>query len=350
MIQNSGIGRVLYETLLYLLDNGDEWILIGNPEFLKQLPGKRNTIVASHAPAFHPREFVGFPRRIINSADVFFTPNYNIPGGIRVPIVASILDLVYFDLPEIIRSPIGRWIRRYFARRAVRLSREIITISEFTRERIEYYLKPGVPIHVCYLGITRELRNQRADFLRGPRPYDFPYILYIGNVKRHKNLHVLLEAYLTARKNDFNCKLVIVGKMEGLRTRDAGIMREFAQLEKQGDIITSGYVPDNELYGLMAHTEVLIQPSLYEGFGLPPLEALYLGRPVVLSDIPIFREVYSDLPVTFFDPLSVRQLSAILENHSWETPTSIDTTLKSRELDYAAAAEKIYTVLKKYAG
>ena len=74
------------------------------------------------------------------------------------------------------------------------------------------------------------------------------------------------------------------------------------------DLIFTGKVDDKTLKKIMSEAKVLIQPSLYEGFGIPPLESMYLGTPVILSDIPVFKELYSDFPVTFFHVNDVNDL------------------------------------------
>ena len=120
-----------------------------------------------------------------------------------------------------------------------------------------------------------------------------PYFIYVGNVKKHKGIDVLIEAF--NKLSDKKIKLYIVGKKDSFKTT-----LEERNLQINENVIFTGYVDDNKLYNLIYNAKALIQPSLYEGFGIPPLEALYLGIPAIISDIPVFKEIYGKLPVTFF--------------------------------------------------
>jgi glycosyltransferase involved in cell wall biosynthesis len=92
-------------------------------------------------------------------------------------------------------------------------------------------------------------------------------------------------------------RLYIAGSKENFRSKDSEILK---QTENNGAVVWTGSIPDEALCGIIAEASLLVQPSLYEGFGLPPLEALYLGTNALISDIPVFREIYGDFPVTFF--------------------------------------------------
>ena len=92
------------------------------------------------------------------------------------------------------------------------------------------------------------------------------------------------------------------------------------------------------------HAECLVQPSLYEGFGIPPLEALYLGCSVIVSDIPVFKEIYNDLPVCFFDSRNKMDLVKKLENiEKSSLPKDSIRSIIEKKYNYIYSAEKIYT-------
>jgi glycosyltransferase involved in cell wall biosynthesis len=192
-------------------------------------------------------------------------------------------------------------------KRAIRLSEKVFTVSEFSKERILYHLGTSKEIIVTHNGINHRLKNHKVST---QSPYPFEYILFVGNIKKHKGLSTLLNSFFTTQKNGMNMKLVIVGNSKNFRTKDNEVMKILQQ--QHDDIIFTGKISDEMLYDIMAYAECLIQPSLYEGFGIPPLEALYLGRPVILSDIPVFREIYGDLPVFFFEAGNSQMLTESL--------------------------------------
>ena len=133
-------------------------------------------------------------------------------------------------------------------------------------------------------------------------------LLFVGNIKAHKGLHVLLPAFRLARQKGLQGRLVIVGNANNFRTGDSGILEQFQSLPEE-DFSFTGRVSDDELRDLYRRCRLLVQPSLYEGFGMPPLEALSQGANVVLSDIPVFKEIYGELPVTFFKTGDVADLA-----------------------------------------
>lgn len=140
------------------------------------------------------------------------------------------------------------------------------------------------------------------------------YVIYVGNIKKHKGLRVLLEAFTMAIDNGYNKDLYIVGNADNFRSSDLEIN---TIIEKNPRVKFTGYLPDEELYEMISQADTLILPSLYEGFGLTPLESLYLGTDVILSDIEVLKEVYKGLPVTFFKVGDVYDLATKLQqNHA----------------------------------
>lgn len=137
---------------------------------------------------------------------------------------------------------------------------------------------------------------------------EHPFLLYVGNVKRHKNLVLLLEAF-TRISADVPHRLVIAGGGETLRTADDRVARIVGELGSRVEV--TGQVPFDRLRALVAGSDMLIMPSLYEGAGLPPLEAMASRTAVLASDIPVLRETCGD-GADFFDPHDPRALAQLL--------------------------------------
>lgn len=302
----SGIGVYLDNILAYFLSENtkDEYVLVGKESTLacyKDVPNCK--IVHSDAPTFSLKEVFGFPTKEINKCDVFYTPNFNLPFGIKIPVYSTIHDMVFLDVNGL-TSKIGKLIRWIALWRTAKVSKALFTVSEFSKNRIRYHFKNSPEIIVANSGINRELKAHKVKLMA---PYDFQYILFIGNIKKHKGLDVLLEAFDRAQNRGFAYKLVIVGDYENFKSADVNIINRIH--DQNENVVFTGKVTNEQLYDTIAFASLLVQPSVYEGFGLPPLESLYLGCNVLISDIPVFHEIYAKLPVTFFELNNIEDLS-----------------------------------------
>lgn len=240
---------------------------------------------------FSLKELFRFPVADINKCDAFFSPYINIPGGIKVPVYSTIHDCVFFDVDGLV-SPFGKMVRKFFYKRAIRLSKKVFTVSEFSKERILYHFLTDREIIVTGNGISKAMDNYQVGEI-----VKKDYYIYVGNIKKHKGLQTLIRAYAKARGQGLKTKLIIVGNYENFRSSDTELTELF---DSTPDIEFTGWVSNEKLIKLVSEAKALIQPSLYEGFGIPPLEALYLGTNAIISDIPVFKEIYNELPVIFF--------------------------------------------------
>jgi glycosyltransferase involved in cell wall biosynthesis len=211
-------------------------------------------------------------------------------------------------------------------RRVSRSADAIITPSEFTRTEFERLV--GVPrarSEVVPDGVSQQWFNVPSS----PRPHPKPYLLYVGNVKPHKNLGRLLEAFgqLAPR---ISCDLLILGKDEGFRTEDSALRATAGRLGPRVQLL--GALPQVVLQRYVAHAEAVVLPSLYEGFGLPPLEAMACGRPAIVARAASMPEVCGDA-ACYFDPLDSASIAkAILR--VLEDP-QLRETLRCRGLERA---------------
>lgn len=305
MIGSGGIGTYLCGLLPYFVEN-HQCLLLGREADLEEFRGGTSSveILPCHVEPFSLKELFCFPSDVlqaINSCDVYYTPYCNIPGrlfggGIKVPIFSTIHDVVFLDIPEL-AGGLGTAVRRWFYQQAVNKSRCIFTVSQFSAGRIRSHLNCGaVPLVVTYNAVPHWFTQEDRGCRQGERNQD---LLFVGNIKAHKGLHILLEGFTLARQRGLVGRLVIVGNASNFRTGDKGILERFQALPEEAFSFT-GRVSDSQLRDLYRQCRLLVQPSLYEGFGMPPLEALSQGTNVVLSDIPVFQEIYHDLPVTFF--------------------------------------------------
>jgi glycosyltransferase involved in cell wall biosynthesis len=233
-------------------------------------------------------------RALIRGADVVHYPfTVPVPGPQGVPWVQSLHDVQHLDLPEMF-SRAERTYRRVAYDLAARRADRIVTISEFSKSRIVERL--GVDpdrIDVAHLGVDREA----FAYYEGPRE---PFVLYPATAWPHKNHARLIEAMTLVRRERPDMRLVLTGG----RRAALGALPEWVEHR--------GYVAESDLRGLYRSAACLAFPSLYEGFGLPPLEAMASGCPVAAARSGSLPEVCGD-GANYFDPLDVAAIAEAIE-------------------------------------
>jgi glycosyltransferase involved in cell wall biosynthesis len=202
---------------------------------------------------------------------------------------------------------------------AVYKSDKIIAISEFTKSEILKYLTvDNEKIKVVHFGIDSEKIESELHDSLSIKSIPAKYLLYVGNIKPHKNLINLLKAFeiILSSHNDY--KLIIVGKKEGFITGDNEVFKivENNSLLK-ANIIFTGYIENRELYNYYKSSSIFVFPSLYEGFGIPPLEAMICECPVVASNITAIPEICGDA-ILYVNPMQpediAEKVNTLIEN------------------------------------
>lgn len=295
----SGIGRVCQGILDHLDYNEHEYFLIGNEEKLRAYSPAY--IIPNDENPFSPKGLFSFPKMINQFCDCIIIPNFIIPYGIKIPVYSVMHDLIFLDLPKITtKGFLDYRIKKMLLKRCMKKSVRIACVSGFTKSRCEHYFpKYAGKCYVNYIGLSEEVLNFDTSGIEKTNS-----IIYVGNVKPHKGLKTLIDAFHMLPKGMYRLK--IIGEKEGFLV---GMKEEDLQSD---DVIFTGRLSDDQLLREIASAKFLVQPSLYEGFGLPPLEALYLGTQPIISDIPVFKEVYGDLPVLFFKTEDAKDLENVL--------------------------------------
>lgn len=336
MSGKSGIGTFLDGILPHLCKGSSKVLLIGSEETLKCYKANENVNVElCNVKPFSIKEMFFFPKNItkkINKCDAYYSPYCNIPSGIRIPIFTTIHDIIFLDVKGL-TGVLGTFIRKCFYLYAIKKSKAIFTVSKFSRQRIQEKLHCKKPIFIVYNGLPSYLIEKQIKETASIEKE--PIILFVGNIKRHKGLSVLIEAYSDFSKQT-EAKLVIVGDKDNFRTKD----KQTQELIKNfSDKITfTGRISNEDLYVLLKKAYVLVQPSFYEGFGIPPLEALYCGTNAVVSDIPVFKEIYASLPVHFFKTGDSKNLAEKLRE-VWNT--TVKNVIIPTSYSYKVSAQEI---------
>ncbi|WP_034621886.1 glycosyltransferase family 1 protein [Cellulomonas sp. URHE0023] len=233
--------------------------------------------------------------RWVPRADALVSTNYTaFPAVSNTPSVVTVFDLAYVDLPDVIEKRNLAHLRKHVPRTMTEAS-AITTISPFTESRIDAEFPGHAPVHLVDCGLDPQFLAPRSS--GGPRLPD-GYVLAVGTLEPRKNLVTLLRAWAlldpdVRRRHP----LVVVGS--------AGWGEQQPPADIPADVLAgvtfTGYVEDADLPAVYAGAALFVFPSRYEGFGLPLLEAMSCGVPAVVSDIPPFHEIGTDL-VDYADP------------------------------------------------
>lgn len=308
MIHHSGIGTYLKNLLPLIKDQYDTVLLGAAADFEKFSWAKNIELIETASPIYSLKEQFELPRNIPPS-DCFWSPHYNIPLRLikarkRLVTVHDVFHLAFYEqlpLPQKI------YARRMF-NGVVKKTDEIITVSETSKSEIcRYTAAAPDKITVIHNGLDKSIFNPSKDapvLKRVREKYRLPerFILFVGNIKPHKNLKNLIVAFANITTKIPDVRLVVVGKREGFITGDAAISGVLARHpEIEAKILFTSAVDYEELPPLYKLATAFVLPSLYEGFGLPPLEAMACGCPVIVSGIPVFRETCNDAAL-FVDP------------------------------------------------
>jgi len=348
-----GIGRYTYQLARALAHrtNRGELILLANRgsgtrfdlAALDTEPGAR--ILYSTATPFSAGEQLRLPltlRKISPSVTHF--PYAVMPYAAPGPVVLTIHDIIPIRLPQFFT--IGqRILYRALLSLALRKADAVICVSEATRSDLQstYAIEPS-RLFVVHEGIGESFRPcsiKEVEQVRSKYGLPKDYVLYVGSNKPHKNLPVLIEAFARLQTAP---NLVIAG------APDPRFDRERCQADTMGirdRIRFLGAMAEEELPALYSGARAFVFPSLYEGFGLPPLEAMACGVPVACSDIPSLRETTANAAL-FFDPRDCQSIACALERVVGDV--SLRTDLRSRgmqraaELSWDLAAQKTLAV------
>lgn len=260
---------------------------------------------------------------------------YTAPLLVPCPVVATIHDLAFEHLPETFKR--RSWMQmRMTVRHTAKTAAHIITGSEFSRQDIidTYKVSPS------RITVTPEAAPavfapaNQAEIERVRRAYgiDDEYILAVGSIQPRKNLVRLMAAYSHLRRRSPQAKLprlVLVGKCAWLYNET---LRSIDELELQKSVTLTGYVPESDLPGLYSGALCFVYPSYFEGFGLPPLEAMKCGAAVIVGNKTSLPEVVGDAAV-LVDPFDVSAIGSAIE--SVITDSSLRASLQAKGLERA---------------
>ncbi|WP_229365854.1 glycosyltransferase family 4 protein [Fibrisoma montanum] len=333
MINNSGIGVYIRQYIRHILASAkyDVTLLGRRPDLDKHFGEYTNwQFIEADFPIYSVQEQLRLPL-MVPSCDVFWSPHYNIPllpvrARRHLATVPDVFHLAYYHT----LSAAQKVYAKVVANAAVRKPNLVSTISDYSKkEIIELTGATAEKIRVIHLGIDQNLFRPITDTEQQrsvKERYQLPdrYVLFVGNVKPNKNLSSLVEAFAMLIDEIDSLDLLIVGKKEGFITADSSL---FHRIESNTALARrvhfTGYVETADLPVLYSMAHLFAFPSLYEGFGFPPLEAMACGCPVVASHVTSIPEICGDA-VQYVDPMDTRNIADGLR------AVATDSTLRSR--------------------
>lgn len=305
LINQTGVGRYIRNLIAELakIDQKNNYVVFVRDDSWKP-PNERWTKRMVNVPWHSVSEQLIMPWVFAREhLDLVHVPYFNVPIFYPGSFIVTIHDLtiLHFDTGKATTLPFPLYrLRRLGYRIALAVgfarAKRIIAVSHATKqELIDHFRLDPEKIVVTYEGVDERLKTQVV----GRKIIKDSYFLYVGNAYPHKNLETLLKAF-----QGNNAKLVLVGK-------DDYFYRRIKASLLNDRVVFFGEADDRELANLYHNAIALVFPSLMEGFGLPALEALALGCPVIASDIPVFHEILGDA-VTYFDPRNPQDLKEAL--------------------------------------
>ncbi|HYJ95859.1 MAG TPA: glycosyltransferase family 1 protein, partial [Vicinamibacterales bacterium] len=353
-IHDFGIGTYIRNLLRQLarIDQNTEYILLCREPDLgiaAQLgPNFRGVVEPS--PNYSLREQIHVPwvlRR--ERPDVYHAPHYVLPPAVRCRSVVTIHDCIHLMFPQYLPNRAAYAYARASMWAAARRSDRILTVSEASKRDILHFfnVKPE-KIVVVYNAIDEHFSatpsEEQVARIRERYQLDHKFVLYVGNIKPHKNLVRLIEAFSQLRRTHDDLKLLIIGdeisKLPALR-------RAVHRNKLHKFVRFLGYLKDDTLTVLYRLASVFVFPSLYEGFGLPPLEAMASGTPVVTSNVSSLPEVTGDAAV-LVDPYDVDSIAdgmrRILDDPRLAEELRIKGLKRALEFSWQRSVEKTHRV------
>jgi len=296
----TGIGRYLLDLLKFATKEKPRWefILFGNQATKIDLEAS-NLEKIFIAEYFTPWwDQIKLPRYLKKErVDIFLTPYLKVPLSIPCKLVVIINDLIPFLFPEYQKLK-DRPRRIYFknlGRRAAGRADKIITISQHSKKDIlKVFQIPEEKIKVIYLGVDRAYQPLISNLKEATSKYGInkKFIFYFGNFNPHKNVKALIEAYYRLPQKIKDGYQLVLG---GRRDRHCmGLEKMIKRLKLEEKAIFTGFISEKDLPAIYSAAELFVFPSLREGFGLPPLEAMACGTPVITSNITSLPEVVGE--------------------------------------------------------
>lgn len=364
--QRVGVNQVAFELFRHLVSVNEKHTIIAFSKS-RPLPDFPPSSDKLKYEMFGPEKawvLTGLTKRLVlgkPKIDILFSPSHYTPLLSRTPSVIDIMDLSYerFGMEYFTNYDLNQL--RKWTPLSARKAKHIVTISEFSKsEIVDLYKTSPEKISVVYPGRDADLyhgkvpKTKQAQ-VRNKFNISGKYFLYVGTLQPRKNLSRLIEGFKllvdTKQPGTKFLKLVISGKKGWLYDQ---ILSQARDLKIEDRVIFTGFVPNEDLPGLIKGSVAYVLPSLYEGFGMPPIEAQSVGTPVVVSKISSLPEVVGESGIFIDDPNSEKNIKTALEKALTLTKPErlkiiAEGKKNARRFDWDESARNLLSILENIA-
>ena len=357
-LRDYGIGTYIRNLLRHLsrLDHSTEYVLLCREEDcdIAAALGDNFRSVREQSPAYSVREQLRIPLDLRRErADLFHAPHYVLPPFTPCRSVVTIHDCIHLRFPQYLRSRIGYAYARASLWAATHQSDRILTVSEASkRDILRYFSIPDQKIQVIPNALDERFNQPPAaeEVARVKERYQLndPFVLYAGNIKPHKNLERLIEAFNMFRGPGLeHVKLLIIGDEI---SKYATLRRAVHRLKLHKHVRFFGFVPHQTLAVLYRLAAVFVFPSLYEGFGLPPLEAMASGAPVITSNVSSLPEVVGDAAILIdpYDPEAIADaMRRVLTDETLRQQLKERGLVRARHFSWDRSVRRVHEIYQE---
>ncbi|MGK5057727.1 glycosyltransferase family 4 protein [Janthinobacterium sp. LB2P49] len=276
---------------------------------------------------------IGSELREIES-DVFWSPGFIAPFNSKTPDVVTVHDLIHLHY----YSSAHKIYYDYVLRNLYKKCAKILTVSEYTKkELLEWGDFDPEKIEVVYNAVEPSFNEDVV-----PASLGYPYIFYAGNRRGYKNIARLIESYALSTLPSLGIKLLLSGKM------DEGLIKMVNQFSMANMVMTAGYIRDEDLPSYYKGATMIVYISLYEGFGLPILESMAVGIPVITSDLSCMPEIAGGAAM-LVNPLDIKAISNAMNQLIEDTTLKSDMIaaglIRAKDFSWDRSAKKFWNII-----
>lgn len=359
-LHDYGIGTYLRNLLRQLarIDHDTEYVLLcrrSDQQFADQL-GRNFRSVNEPSGLYSVSEQLSIPLNLARlSPDLFHTPHYVLPPLAPCRSVVTIHDCIHLIFPQYLPHRMAYLYARTMFWTAVHRASSILTVSEASKNDIlRFFDVPASKVTVIYNAIDDLFFEEppEAEIVRVRERYQLHdrFVMYGGNVSPHKNVERLIEAFVLLRRDGLDdLKLLVTG---GEVSRYSSLRRAVHRHNLHQHVRFLGYQSTTTLAALYRLADVFVFPSLYEGFGLPPLEAMASGTPVVVSNVSSLPEVVGDgaIQVNPYEPRAIADgVQRALDDAELREQLRVRGLARAQSFSWSASVKRIHGIYQEIA-
>lgn len=314
------------------------------------------SVIEGPRPIYWPHEQLLWPYYIKrDSIDLFHTPYFVVPLLTEIPSIMTVHDMIFDIYPQYMPNAWMRPYYRFLMKYGLEKVSNIVTVSNNTAKELGNYYQYSIDkLVIVHEGVDKEFfpidNQERLDAVRNKYGLESPFILSVGAHRPHKNFGRLVKAFSFLRK-DYPHDLVIVGPLDE-RFADE-VTREVAHFDLTERVVQLNWVPEYDLPALYVLAVAVVLPSLHEGFGLPALEAMACGTPIIAANNSSLPEVLEGAGI-LVDPYNLEDIAdsmrLLIENDKIRMGLSQAGLKRSADFSWDKSAQRVLEIYREIVG